>query len=98
MKHQCPLEIAVRSPGYIECQEIAIMLIQHGVMPCVHNAHFDHGTVHPRHGSLVSWAYVNDDFEILQYLLAAGAPVPVDIKRKLLLHRDQTTDINSIHW
>jgi hypothetical protein len=60
----CPLLLAARTPGYIISQEIAILLVRHGV-PL--GSRDDSGR------NALDWAILLQNEDLVHYLLAAGA-------------------------
>jgi ankyrin repeat protein len=67
------LQWAIMSPGYVSCQEMAILLISKA-SPDVINGK-----------CLLEWATAHNNVELVQYLLAAGAKVPTVLIRRTLL-------------
>ena len=62
-KESCPLFYSVNNPGYLGCAEISILLIQHGA------------TVTSL-SSIVRTSVKNENYEVLIYLINAGARSP----------------------
>ena len=63
--HSADIQWAIKAPGYVACQEIAILLTTKARPEAVSG-----------HPELLQWASVQNNTELVQHLLAAGAKVP----------------------